>query len=151
MSSVHISHKTFIAASAETVWGVTIDITAWPDWSPTITSVVKRGSDPLAEGLVVDLKQPYQPVRSWIVLRCEAPHLLILGTVEGDMTARHQISQEARGTRNRLTLEYAGAFAKLLRPAFRTALRMENFGLKGRCEARERTVQCETRPNGGRS
>jgi hypothetical protein len=135
MTGVHVSHDILVAAPAATVWGVTADVSAWPSWSPTVTSVEKRGDGPLTEGMIVDLKQPFQPARSWIVLHCEAPHALILGTVEGDMVARHQIATTSRGTVNRLTLDYAGPFQKLRRTALRMALSMENSGLKRRCEA----------------
>ena len=135
MTGVHISHEIPIAAPAATVWGVTADVSAWPSWSPTITSVENRGGGPLTDGMIFGLKQPLQPVRSWIVLHCEAPHALILGTADGDMVARHQIAKTSRGTLNRLTVDYAGPFPKLLCLALCMALRLENLGLKRRCEA----------------
>ncbi|RVT81742.1 hypothetical protein DXV76_18760 [Rhodobacteraceae bacterium CCMM004] len=135
MRPVRVSHEIFVAAPPETVWRVTADVAGWADWSPTITAVSGWAGGPLVEDARLDLKQPLQRKRSWVVLRCAAPRSLLLRTAEGDMTAVHEIAEMPRGTRNRLTLVRCGPFGGLVAPALRMALRMENAALKRRCEA----------------
>jgi hypothetical protein len=134
MMSLKVSHSVLINAPPSAVWHVTADVARWADWSPNITAVAGWGCGLLFQDARFDLKQPWQRRRTWIVLRCAAPHSLLLRTAEGDMTALHEVAGTEHGSRSRLTLELTGRLARLARPIFYFALRRENEGLKRRCE-----------------
>lgn len=133
MTPLRLSHEILISAPAAIVWRVTTDVAQWADWSPTITAVLNWGGGPLIEGARFDLKQPLQRKRTWIVLH-GARQRLTLRTVEGDLTARHELHEFDNGTLNRLMLEHRGSLGALAWPALSLALRMENAALKKRCE-----------------
>lgn len=56
-----------IAAPAERVWALLSDVTRWPAWTPTVTSVETEGHI-LSVGRTVRVKQPGRRATSYTVL-----------------------------------------------------------------------------------
>jgi hypothetical protein len=135
-----IKESIHISASPAVVWRVTVDVDRWPEWSPTVTSVERIGTEPLSVGSEVRVKQPFQPEAMWVVTDIEDGVRFAWETrLPGlRMIATHAINPEGAGTRNVLRLEGSGPLAVLLWPMFRMAVRRallaENHGLKERCE-----------------
>ncbi|OHV37660.1 MULTISPECIES: SRPBCC family protein [Pseudofrankia] len=69
-----------IAASAAKVWAVLRDVERWPEWTPTVSQVLRVESAPeyvpgadgpageLTKGDVVSIKQPKLPTLTWTIV-----------------------------------------------------------------------------------
>ncbi len=135
-----IESRIVIDAAPELVWTVTVGITDWPKWSPTVRAVQLLGGEPLTEGSRFRLRQPLQPSRLWQVTRLVPPVRAEWETSDTGPPFRaiHKVTPEADGT-----LSFLGLFAKrprgILSPAtalvLRTALAVENRALRRRCLA----------------
>lgn len=129
-----------IAAPADVVWAVTEDVERWPEWTPTMRSVRRVDTGPLAVGSSARIKQPGMPETVWTVTELVRGERFAWGgrALGIRMRATHELERDGSGTRNVLRIEMAGFVAALLapflRPAARRALRQENEGLKARCE-----------------
>jgi hypothetical protein len=125
-----------IEAAPDVVWRVTEAIERWPEWTPTVTSVVRVGQGPLVPGSSATIKQPGQPKAQWVVTELEPGRRFVWETKRRGMqiVATHEISPEGAGTRNALRVEARGLVTVLLGPILRLALRralsVENAGLK---------------------
>lgn len=137
-----VKDTTHIDAPPELVWRVTQDVERWPEWTPTIASVVRVSQSPLGRGSVVKIKQPGQPEAEWTVTEFEPLERFAWATTRRgmQMVATHEIMPEGAGTRNVLIVEAEGPLAvvfwPLLRSAMGRALSKENGGLKRYCEQR---------------
>jgi uncharacterized protein YndB with AHSA1/START domain len=137
---MRVEHVIQIDAPPHVVWSVTTDVERWPEWTPTVTSVRRVGSEPFGLGSVTRIKQPAQPEAEWVVTAFEngrsfswesrRPGLQFVGT--------HVISDDGAGTTNLLRVEATGLLAILLWPVLRRAtqraLSAENAGLKRKAE-----------------
>ena len=133
-----------IEAPTSVVWTVTMDVDRWPEWTPTVRTVRRLDGHPLAVGSVVRIDQPMQPRTDWTVTVLEPERVFSWRTVRRGLTlvATHTLRADGAATRNTLSVEASGAWARvlapLLRPALRRALRAENEGLAARCLAEAR-------------
>jgi uncharacterized membrane protein len=125
-----------IEAPPDVVWRVTEDIERWPEWTPTIASVVRVGQAPWGPGSIARIKQPGQPEAEWVVTEYEPERRFAWATRRQGlrMVATHEISADGAGTKNVLRVEAEGPVAVLLWPVLRLAMRralsVENAGLK---------------------
>lgn len=132
----------YIEAPPDVVWRVTVDVERWPEWTPTVTSVVRVGQAPFGLGSIARIKQPGQPEAEWVVTAFDPAERFAWETRRTGlhMVGTHEISPEGAGTRNVLRVEARGPLGVLLwpvlRPAMRRALSEENGGLKEFCEQR---------------
>ncbi|HRC62102.1 MAG: SRPBCC family protein [Dehalococcoidia bacterium] len=138
---MRIEHTIEIAAPADRVWELTLDVEKWPELTPTITSVKRLDGGPMAVGSQARIKQPAQGTRVWTVTDLEPKRHFVWSTkVMGSrMTGGHHLSQGATGTTNRLTVDIEGPFAPvlgvLLRRPILNAITKENQGFKRAAEA----------------
>ena len=65
---MHLQHSLAIAAPAEVVWGVTIDVERWPEWTPTMEKVERLDGGPFQIGSQARIKQPQFNETVWTVL-----------------------------------------------------------------------------------
>lgn len=130
-----------IAAPPEVVWAVTEDVERWPEWSPTMDSIVRLDDGQFDVGSSARIKQPGLPEAVWTVQTLErGRHFKWSATVRGiHMLGGHEVIPTDGGTRSILTIEMTGWVAKLLGPLMRgsvaKAIAQENEGLKRRCES----------------
>jgi hypothetical protein len=135
-----------IAASSATIWDVMIDVTRWPDWTPTVTSVELLDSGPLRVGTRVRIRQPKLPVAVWTVSALEAGRGFTWTSVTPGLTsvADHRIDARGTSTVSRVTLsvDWRGWMTPLIRLIFGTLsrryVRTEAESLKRRCESTQR-------------
>lgn len=138
---MRIEHTIDIAAPAERVWELTLDVERWPQLTPTITKVERLDDGPMAIGSQARIKQPAQGARVWTVNTLEPRRRFIWSTkVMGSrMTGGHQLTETADGTRNHLTVDIDGPLAPvlglLLRRPILNAITKENEGFKRAAEA----------------
>jgi uncharacterized membrane protein len=130
----------YIEAPPDVVWAVTEDVERWPEWTPTVTSVVRVDDGPFGLGSAARIKQPRQPESEWTVTEFVPGERFVWGTQRPGlrMRASHEVEADGAGTANVLRVEVTGVAAVLLWPVLRRAvgwaLSEENRGLKARCE-----------------
>ncbi len=64
---MNIENTIYIEAPTDVVWGVTMDIERWPEWTPTVTSIHRLDDRTFGPGSTVGIKQPGQPAAEWRV------------------------------------------------------------------------------------
>lgn len=136
---MRIEHSIEIDAPIERVWELTLDVEAWPEHSPSMTSV-ELLDDGLLVGSRARVKQPARGAKVWTVTALVPRKRFTwttksMGTV---MTASHHLAETADGTTNTLTIDIEGALAPvigfLLRRPIRGAITKENEGFKAWAE-----------------
>ncbi|OHV49437.1 SRPBCC family protein [Pseudofrankia sp. BMG5.36] len=97
----------WIAASAAKVWAVLRDVERWPEWTPTVSQVLRVESAPeyvpgadgpageLAKGDVVSIKQPKLPTLSWTIVDWNPAHSFSWASSSGGVrtVADHRIEE----------------------------------------------------------
>lgn len=113
-----ITDELLIHAPVATVWRLTTDVESWPRLTPTtMTSVERLDDGPLRVGSTARVKQPGQKATVWTVQELVPEQRFVWSaSVYGvTMVARHELSAEGDGCRNRLSIEMTGRGAGLLR------------------------------------
>ena len=135
-----LEHHVDIQAPRDAVWAVTVNVQAWPEWTPTVRFARALGEGPFGVGSRFVLKQPLQPETTWEVVACVPGESFTWETRGASqlMRATHQLEAREGVTRNTLILEapdVTGVLRRaLLKPVFAMALAKENTGLKRFCE-----------------
>ena len=137
---MRVEHSIDIEAPPEVVWSVTADVERWPEWTPTVTSVHRVGTEPFGLGSVARIKQPAQPEAEWVVTEFEHGRRFAWESRRSGLhfVGTHEISPNRAGAKNLLRVEARGILAFLLWPvlkrATQRALAAENQGLKKKAE-----------------
>jgi uncharacterized membrane protein len=130
-----------IAAPAEPVWNVMIDVQRWPEWTPTVTSVEQLDAGPLRVGSRVRIRQPRLPAAVWTVTTLDAGRYFEWQSVTPGVksVAGHRV--EATGsqtTRVTLTFDWTRWLAPPIRLLYgklaRRYVQTEAESLKRQCE-----------------
>ena len=140
---MHLENEIAVAAPAEMVWTLTLDVERWPDITPTMTEISRLDEGPVAVGSQARVRQPAQRARVWTVTRLEPNHFewdAEMGPIH--MRGGHHITPTQAGCTNRLTLDLegfgSGLFGRVARRALAKALQQENEGFKAAAEAANR-------------
>ncbi len=139
---MRLRHSIKIAAPPERVWELTLDVTRWPEWTPTIARIEPlEPSEPLGLGSRARIKQPGQPALVWTVSALEPPSLFQWETRLPwglKMIGSHRIRAHAVGCVNELDLQLSGPGSWLLgvscAPLLYLALWLENRGFRRAAE-----------------
>jgi len=129
-----------IQAPPSTVWAVTIDIEAWPSWSPTMDEVTRQDPGPLEVGSAAVIRQPGLRRATWVVDELDPERTFVWYTAQPGLRliATHRLSPTGTGTAVELEAEMHGVMSRLLWPAARRTVRdfldQEAAALKVRCE-----------------
>ncbi|HEU4569755.1 MAG TPA: SRPBCC family protein [Gemmatimonadales bacterium] len=132
---------TRIAARPEQVWAHLADVLRWPDWLPTVRSVMPLGPRPLALGARYRVLQPKLPAATWTVTALEPGRGFTWESRSPGVrvVAEHRL-QPLPGAATSLTLEirFSGPLAALARalggPITKDYLAREASCLKWRAE-----------------
>ncbi len=129
-----------IAAPPERVWAVYSDVTRWPEWTASMTSVeLLDGATVLAPATRARIRQPKLPVAVWEVTAFEAGRTWTwVAKAPGvRTTALHTLVPVGDGTRVDTAIVQEGPLGRLLAPLYagltRKYLAMEADGLSRRC------------------
>lgn len=134
-------HNTIsIEAPVERVWELTLDVESWPRHTPTMTTIERLDSSPLAVGSKVRIKQPAQRPRVWTVTALE-PQTRFAWTARAmgtTMTGSHLLAPSPSGTTQTLAIDIEGPLSRLVgalvrRPVAK-AIATENRGFKEAAE-----------------
>jgi uncharacterized membrane protein len=140
---VTIEHELVIAASPDRVWALTVDVERWPELTPTMISVERLDSGPIALGSQARVRQPRQRPAVWTVTALESGRVFRWETTVGTvrMAGAHEITPIDGGCRNQLSVHLSGfgarALQALLGRAIATAIATENAGFKRAAEEAE--------------
>lgn len=136
-----IEQTILIEASPDLVCRVTIDVERWPEWTPTVTRVIRIDEGAFGVGSGARIKQPGMRECLWRVTEMREGIGFTWETrVHGmTMVATHEISAHSDGAKNMLRLTVKGLVASLLWPMIRGKLQQtlarENEGLKRAVES----------------
>ncbi|MBQ1011278.1 SRPBCC family protein [Micromonospora sp. M51] len=132
---------TEIAADAEQVWAVLVDVGSWPEWTDSVTQVERGEPGPLAVGATARLTQPKLRPALWRVteLTERREFVWVSGAPGVRTTGEHRLLSLPDGrTRVELAIDQSGPLAGLIGRLYggllRRYLRMEADGLRRRCE-----------------
>ncbi len=64
---MHLEHSLSIAAPADVVWAVTLDVERWPEWTPTMQRVERVDAGPFRIDSQARVKQPQFRETIWTV------------------------------------------------------------------------------------
>jgi uncharacterized membrane protein len=136
-----------IAAPPEQVWAVYADVTAWPEWTASISSVeLLDGATALALGVKARVRQPKLPVAVWEVTELAPGRgwTWVARAPGVRTTATHTVLPAAdnAGAPDRTRVEsllvqegpLGAVIARVYAGLTRRYLTMEAEGLKARCE-----------------
>ncbi|MEV4813198.1 SRPBCC family protein [Micromonospora avicenniae] len=130
------------AAGRGRAWAALADVTAYPRWTPSMTSVEPLDGPALAVGSRFRIRQPGLPVNVWRVREVrEGESYVWEAHAPGVRTvAYHRLESEAGGATRisigiRQTGPLAGLVALLISAKTRRYVRLEAAGLKAAAEA----------------
>ena len=131
-----------IAASPEVVWRVLSEVEAWPEWTPSVRSIVRLDPGPLHVGQRLRISQPRFPTTVWRLTDLVEGRSFVwqAGGPGARTTASHTVEPAGDGTRATLRLGQQGPLGLLVGALTgsltRRYLELETRGLKQRAESR---------------
>jgi uncharacterized membrane protein len=137
--------STTARASLDQAWRALTDVTSWPEWTPSITSVRRLDDGPLRIGSRARVKQPGYPPMVWQVTEVrdadgQAGFTWVTHSPGVHTTGRHTLTANPDGT-TRITLEIdhqgalSGLVGALTRKRTEAYLELEAAGLAAASEA----------------
>lgn len=129
-----------IDSPQQAVWAVLSDVEAWPDWTPTVTSVRRLSGEP-GLGADYELQQPRLPRAVWEIAVWDEPTRFDwVSRAPGVITeASHDLADSDGRTTLTLTITRSGFLAPVVNRLYgrvtREYLATEAASLKARCEA----------------
>jgi len=112
------SSEVDIVATPARVWDVLVNVQQWPDWLPTVTSIERLDSGPLATGSRTRIVQPRLRPAVWRVTELDASKgnfVWIARSPGVTITGGHYITPTPLGCHALLTIAFSGLFAPLAR------------------------------------
>ena len=134
-----------VAAPADRVWEVLVDVERWPEWTESVSNVRRLDPGVLAVGSRVEISQPRIPTGTYTVTAF-APGIAFTWEQRqpgSRVSAHHECAPLAGGgTRVVLRVVMSGALGGVVGRIYRTLteryLAMEAAGLKARVEGTAR-------------
>lgn len=130
-----------VAAPAETLWRVLVDVEAWPTITESMTAVERLDDGPMRVGSSARVRQPGLPPMIWRVTELdEGRSFTWQASTPGVVTtAFHRITPTDDGCRLTLQIQHTGPLAAVARLVTgrrtRRFLALEAAGLRDRAQA----------------
>jgi uncharacterized membrane protein len=134
-------NSTHIDAPADVVWRLTLDITDWPSYVPTVRRVDRLDDGPLRVGSSARLDQPGQPTAVWTVTTLEPQQRFAWQSKRTGytLTGSHVVEPDGNGCRNTLAIDLTGPLAPVLGPlvarTVRRTIATENAAVRAKAES----------------
>lgn len=141
-------HATNVAAPASVPWSILLDVTRWPEWTTSVTSVERLDAGELAIGSRTKVRQPALRPAVWVVTELVEPtastpgSFVWVSTTPGlAITASHTVAAVGdAASRVVLGIDQRGLLAGLIGPLYaartRRYLATEAAGLAARSSER---------------
>jgi uncharacterized membrane protein len=128
-----------IAVDPGDVWTVLMDVTAWPTWTSSVTSVELVGAPPMTVGSEVRMAQPGLAKATWKVTVLDGRLFTWVSRHPGVVIeADHEVEPTETGARVTLRIRQSGPLAWLIGALYGSKTRQyvdtEAAGLRTRCE-----------------
>lgn len=129
-----------ITAPPAVVWQVLGEVEAWPQWTASVTEIVRVDPGPLHTGQRIRIRQPRLPTTVWTLTDLAQQQYFVwrAGGPGAKTTAHHRIEPDGDGTLVTLRLTQQGPVGWLVgvltASLTRRYLELESTGLKRRCE-----------------
>ncbi len=113
-----------IDAPADEVWSVVVDVTRWPEWTPTVESVERLDDSEFGVGSRVEIRQPKLPKAQWEVTEVVEDEGRRNFTWESSgpgirTVARHQVTPREGGSTVTLSIDQRGPMGAVAALAWR--------------------------------
>ena len=104
-----------IAAPTDRVWEVMSGVERWHEWTPSIRSIKRLGSEPFGVGSKAIVRQPKFPPALWKVTAIDPGRNFIWVSAAPGMrvTGSHTVEPISTGSRATLRVTYEGVFGEL--------------------------------------
>lgn len=139
---MHFDNQVTIDADADRVWSVYTDVTRWPEWTASVSSVERVHGDAVEVGARVRIRQPRLPVAVWEVTEVTPGRSWTwVARAPGVRTTASHTVEPLGPTRTRVrqTIDQDGGLGGLVGRLWarltREYLAMEATGLKQRSES----------------
>lgn len=138
---MHFERSIVIDADIRTTWAIMTGIQEWPAWTESVQAIEVLTPGPLAEGTKARLELAGAPAATWTVTGVSQYRGFTWETRSRGLhiVAGHVIEPRERGVCVRLSVDFSGPAARILRPflsrATRRNLDHEANGLKARAES----------------
>ena len=138
---MRIERAVRINAPIDQVWTVLTDVTHWPEWTESMTSVERLERSPLGARSRTRIKQPGLAKMTWTVSEFSPPHAFTWEAHLPGLALRgtHELHSEIDATEVRLIVEQRGILGRLLAPIAKKRssayVEMEAAGLKRRVKS----------------
>jgi carbon monoxide dehydrogenase subunit G len=135
------SASVVVAAPTDVVWRVLSEVEAWPEWTPSVRSIVRLDPGPLHIGQRLRISQPRFPTTVWRLTELVEGRSFVwrAGGPGARTTASHTVEPDGAGTRVTLSLRQQGPLGLLVGTLTsgltRRYLELESSGLKRRSES----------------
>jgi Polyketide cyclase / dehydrase and lipid transport len=117
----HFESSAPLEAPLQTVWRELADVTAWPDWVPTVTALEPLDSPSLRVGARYAIVQPRLRPATWVVTVLDPPRRFAWETRSpGLRTVADHVLREAGSDKSEiiLSIDFIGLFAPFAGRAF---------------------------------
>jgi hypothetical protein len=138
---VEWASSVLIDTPPRTVWQVMSEVESWPEWTASVTEIVRVDPGPLHVGQRLRIRQPRLPSTVWRLTELVEERSVTwrAGGPGARTTAHHRIEPSGSGTEVTLRLTQQGPLGLLVGALTggltRRYLEMETSGLKRRCES----------------
>src|SRR5262245_23986051 len=105
-----------INAPLDRVFAVMADVERWPEWTPSVTKIVRLDKGPLLPGSRMRIHQPKLLPAYWRVVAIDPQRgfTSVSGAPGMRVTAVHAIEPRPNGSRVTLSIRYSGILAQVL-------------------------------------
>src|SRR5215217_5053990 len=99
-----------IHAPAKVIWNIMLEVERWHEWTPTINSSKKLGTDGFGTGTKLLIQQPKLPTAVWKVfeMKPEEGFSMVKGNLLLKIVAAHVLHPSSNKTVVTLSLEFSG-------------------------------------------
>jgi hypothetical protein len=127
-----------IQAPVQVIWNIMLQVERWHEWTPTINSIKKLGTDGFGTGTKLLIEQPKLPTAVWKVfeMKPEEGFSMAKENLFLKIVAAHILQPASNGTVVSLSLEFSGIFGKWVAKKYQQMME-EYLAIEAACLKKE--------------